>query len=171
MNNNSFNCKKCGFCCRTLLEYENNLLMGMVLFEEERKLFNEKDVIPQRSIGNDQPSEILSYQLRLAVCPHISKENKCLIYDKRPLACKAFPITSTIGKNIADLKCPQISKWTKEQLYNLEFSDDVEEAMDKIIEIVGSHIGKRGELNFWFFDIASNKWVLERNPKKVIAEP
>jgi Fe-S-cluster containining protein len=164
MNNNSFNCKKCGFCCRTLLEYENNQLMGLAIFEEERKLFNEKDVVPQRAIGKDKPIEILSYQLKLAICPHISKENKCLIYDKRPLVCKAFPVTSTLGKTIAELKCPQISKCTKEQLYNMKFPDEIAETMDKINAIVGSHFRKKGGLKFWFFDIASNSWIIERNP-------
>jgi Fe-S-cluster containining protein len=157
----NFECKKCGYCCKTLLEYEGGVLMGLALLtEEEKKLFDEKDISPAFGFGNEiSPTQIASYQLNLAKCPHIAENNRCKIYDKKPLACRAYPITSNIGRNVADLKCPQVGKYSESELCHLMFSDMYEEAVNKINCCVGSFFRKYGKKNrLMRFDLASKKW-------------
>jgi len=63
-------------------------------------------VSPQTGIGwgLTGPKHILDYQLTVSACPHLSKDNLCKIYNKRPLACQAFPLiwTGPSGTTIAD---------------------------------------------------------------------
>lgn len=163
MNEKIFNCSKCGYCCRTLWEHQEGILLGLALLtQEEKELFNPKDIVPKWSIGKKHPTEILCYQMKLAVCPHLNEKNECLVYQKRPLVCRSFPMTYTIEKSSADIKCPQISKYSEKELYQLWFSDEIDKAMIRITVLVRNLLKKqKNGLNFWNFDIASNKWIIE----------
>lgn len=135
--------------------------MGLALLtEEEKKLFDEKNITPAFAFGNEgSPMQIASYQLNLAKCPHIDENNKCKIYDKRPLACRAYPITSNLGRNVADLKCPQVGKYSENELRQLMFSDTYEEAINKVNGHVGSCFRKYGKkTKLMRFDLATKKW-------------
>ena len=158
-----FECKKCGYCCKTLLEYKRGVLMGLALLtEEEKKLFDEKNITPAFAFGKeDIPIQIASYQLNLAKCPYINENNRCKIYDKRPLVCRAYPVTSNIGRNVADLKCPQVGKYSETELRQLMFSDMYEEAINKANDCVGSFFRKYGKKNrLMRFDLATKKWKI-----------
>jgi len=101
-----FKCLQCGRCCKNLLREIEGTLVGLGLFPDERKLFPMELVSPQTGIGwgLTGPKHILDYQLTVSACPHLSKDNLCKIYNKRPLACQAFPLiwTGPSGTTIAD---------------------------------------------------------------------
>lgn len=50
-----------------------------------------------------KPKHIISYQLNSKDCPFISDENKCEIYEKRPLSCRAYPLFSKMYRIIKDI--------------------------------------------------------------------
>jgi len=159
---NLFECNECGYCCKTLLQYKEGFLRGLALLtEEEKKLFDEKDVSPALGLGKEgSPVQIASYQLNVAKCPHIDENNRCKIYDKRPLVCRAFPINATIrGKAVAALECPQVGKYNERELLQLMFSDPYEEAINKVndcIERLRRKYGKKKRL--MRFDLKTKKW-------------
>jgi Fe-S-cluster containining protein len=158
---NIFECKKCGYCCKTLLQYKKGVLRGLALLtEEEKKLFDGKDISPALGFGNEgSPIQIASYQLNLAKCPQIDENNRCKIYDKRPLVCRAFPITSNIGRNAAALECPQVGKYSESELLQLVFLDMYEEAINKMNGCVESLFRKYGkEKRLMRFDLKTRKW-------------
>ncbi len=125
-------------------------------------------------ISNKNPSmpeRIMSYQLGVNICPHITEKNSCKIYEKRPLICRAFPLISLgqIGVTIA----------TPQQCLFVEKTEREHGSFDSILpmtpkkfkahgwEVVGA-IGKKidesliqsrlsGEI-VWKFDLKSNKW-------------
>ena len=71
-------------------------------------------------------------------------------------------MTYTIEESSADIKCPQISKYSEKELYQLWFSDEIDKAMIRITVLVKNLLKKqKNDLNFWNFDIASNKWIIE----------
>lgn len=83
--------------------------LGLSLKLEEFKLFPPEIVSPQFGVGTRtslKPRHILSYQLNVNVCPHLTEDNNCRIYNNRPLSCRAFPLISLgpIGTTIADAK-------------------------------------------------------------------
>lgn len=96
-----FTCLSCGDCCRNLLKEVDGNVNGLGLFPWETKLFPKELVSPQfgvgivRKKGRLRPRRVVRYQLRVSVCPNLSEGNRCRIYDKRPNACRSFPIEPT----------------------------------------------------------------------------
>lgn len=91
-----FKCLLCSRCCRNLLKEFEGQLHGLSLFSDEKNLFPNKLVSEQTGIGWGPlgPKYIVNYQLNVNVCPHLSKDNRCGVYNKRPLACQAFPLVA-----------------------------------------------------------------------------
>jgi len=93
-----FKCLQCGDCCRGLLREALPILQGLSLSFEETKLFSKELITPQMGIGYgrnlSEPKQVISYQLKVSECPFISNQNKCRIYETRPLTCRAFPLVS-----------------------------------------------------------------------------
>ena len=159
-----FNCDRCGHCCRNLLQpQDDGTLLGLALLTaQEKALFKDVDVVPYTAVGKDSPREILMYQVKNNVCPHINRNNECLIYSKRPLACRAYPIVNTIGKKIVDLECPQVSKYTPDELRQVGFPDELGEAMTIINKLIKKSLRKEhGNHTLWRFDVATKKWHIE----------
>lgn len=74
---------------------EGGRRFGMYLSAEEKKLFPEELVVPL--FGAGEPVQPVAYQLAVDRCPHYQEEGglgSCAIYDRRPLVCRAFPVTS-----------------------------------------------------------------------------
>ncbi len=74
---------------------EGGRRFGMYLSAEEKKLFPEELVVPLFGVG--EPVQPVAYQLAVDRCPHYQEESglgSCAIYDRRPLVCRAFPVTS-----------------------------------------------------------------------------
>lgn len=83
-------------CCKvTMVTAEGGRRFGMYLSAEEKKLFPEELVVPL--FGAGEPVQPVAYQLAVDRCPHYQEEGglgSCAIYDRRPLVCRAFPVTS-----------------------------------------------------------------------------
>ncbi|PIU60967.1 hypothetical protein COS83_05080 [archaeon CG07_land_8_20_14_0_80_38_8] len=98
-----FKCAQCGNCCRDfgrvsekypLLSSTGVIFLNkprIVLYDWERNLFPDNKVVPCEVFYDDakKTSIIMSYTLA-DNCPHLNN-NKCSIYDKRPMACRGFP--------------------------------------------------------------------------------
>jgi hypothetical protein len=53
-----------------------------------------------------RPNPVI-YQLNLNVCPYITRNNRCTIYTRRPLVCRAHPLSiHPDGTVDVDGKCP-----------------------------------------------------------------
>jgi len=92
-----FKCLRCGRCCKNLFREELGVTSGLTFFyEKEKKLFSKGFVSPATGFGwgMSGPKHIVRYQLNTNTCPHFAKDNLCSIYDKRPLICQAFPLSS-----------------------------------------------------------------------------
>jgi Fe-S-cluster containining protein len=119
-----FECKKCGHCCRFLQtggnvnclpvwEWELEKLRGLA--EQKNIILNLKPV----DLVLDKRSGLtfcIHYWLD-APCPFLI-DNKCSIYEDRPLICKAFPMVDNpyfskeiMEVNIADCKAFSVNKW------------------------------------------------------------
>jgi len=161
MNIIKFQCKRCGTCCRNLIEDRNyiDIHNGMFLTAREIRLFQRKLISPHLAIGKNKPRHIISYQLNVPVCPHLTEKNKCRIYNKRPLSCKAFPletITSTMS-----LKCPIVNSHMKEkERAPWELSTTEFDAAQSIRKYISSRYQKYGKASskVWNFDLRTKSW-------------
>jgi Fe-S-cluster containining protein len=91
-----FECKRCGTCCRKLIKTDSDgYTLGLALIGDETALFSQDVVSPHFAVGLAEPSTIVSRQLNVSVCPHISGQNHCEVYERRPLACRVFPYSIT----------------------------------------------------------------------------
>lgn len=167
IDESTFKCAKCGFCCKTLLTEEHGMVMGLSLTEEETKLFNPKLIAPFSAIGNKEPETIIFYQLTLAQCPHINEKNECRIYEKRPLICKVFPITPKLDKVTITPRCTQVGKsFTGEgEMCPLIFDNaEQEEALEKINLDAISTLQRCKETGskIWVFNLATKRWIALR---------
>lgn len=116
-----FKCLRCGRCCRNLFKEFEGQLHGLSLFSDEKKLFPNKLVSPQTGIGwgLSGPKYVVNHQLNVNVCPHLSKDNLCRVYDKRPLACQAFPLIAMAPWTIGDCTVVEEIERKIGSLYNL----------------------------------------------------
>jgi len=156
-----FKCKRCGTCCNNLIEdYDDGSKKGLILTEQERKLFASENVVPHTAIGVGKPETIIFYQVTLNTCPHIGQDNERTIYEKRPLMCKEFPL----DEGTYSMKCnvfshlkggPCLIEWEESQL----------EASEKLRRYVINRYDKyfKKGTNLWEFDLATKKWVLKRS--------
>lgn len=113
-----FKCLECGCCCKNLFKEEFGILSGLTFFFDERKMFPKRLVSPATGFGwgVSGPKHIIRYQLNTNRCPYLSQDNVCNIYDRRPLICQAFPLSSmsTLGTTVVDPKdCSFLEKIEK----------------------------------------------------------
>jgi len=157
-----FECKKCGNCCRNLLESFTGVTKGLVLTIKEIKLFPSGMISPKIAIGKRKPKKIINYQLNVNVCPHINERNECKIYDKRPLMCKAFPYES----GTFSVKCSVFSHMKTGVICNAEFSVTEIEASEKLNKHIWNRFHKyfRKGIKAWECDLATKKWILNDHP-------
>jgi Fe-S-cluster containining protein len=100
-----FKCHKCGRCCDNLFKEEFEITNGLALSPDETSLFPPELISPSKGfgVGRVGPRIIVSYQLNVKTCPHLSENGNCNIYEKRPTVCKVFPLISIgpLGTNLA----------------------------------------------------------------------
>ena len=167
-----FDCLKCGHCCRTLIKENDGIITGLTLGLNEIKYFPKEVLVPRMGRGKDKKniSKITRFQLITNICPNLD-ENKCTIYENRPLLCKRFPLMSSTGllANIAcGTDCKFIEKIESELKYELNFifSSDTfrdKECWDalqteicyKEIDEIDAHIEG---MNIFQFNLKTNKW-------------
>lgn len=160
-----YNCKKCGYCCKTLFGFSNGWLKGLGLIKSETALFDREHIFPQLAIGVEKPEHVYLYQLALAICPHLKANNECSIYEKRPMICQTYPF-QMVGfeenKISVSLKpeCSQSIQSLNAYLSNGLSEEEIPAECGKMYsyikkEIVTHH--RRGSI-FWHFDLLTKKW-------------
>ncbi len=165
-----FQCLRCGFCCRNLRLNVGDFTLGLLLLPDEMALFNEDDLEPMWGVGlkgrsRPRPEAIGVVQLNLNVCPHITKDNRCSIYEKRPLICRAHPLTlrisptGTVESASYNKKCPGTYVIPNYSVITLgeHFSND----MLRATAVLNSYFNKMFEHSkglLWLFDLKSKQW-------------
>jgi len=98
----------------------------------------------------------------MAVCPHISSQNCCEVYDRRPLACRAFPYQITSFGFAAQPDCPvidgQMSAGKAPPLFSKTESDAGSELSVYFFDMIIGYEPVGGKL--WFFDLKQRAWRL-----------
>jgi len=90
-----FTCQKCGYCCR-------NVTAGIWLQLDEHRWIKSK-------LGNKKTKEVTTlrggkWYLNHPCIFHI--ENKCSIYEDRPVMCHAYPLSIREGTVYLWMYCP-----------------------------------------------------------------
>jgi Fe-S-cluster containining protein len=161
-----FECKKCGTCCRNLLEEIEGIAKGLILTAKEVSLFPSKMISPSIAIGTEKSKTMIFYQLNANTCPHIDKRNECLIYDRRPLMCRAFPYNS----GNFSIKCPVFSNRRVGQFYlDFEPSELQIDADGKLDRYKGNRFRKYFKKGFkeWHYDLTKKNWVFKCNITRI----
>jgi Fe-S-cluster containining protein len=132
----------------------------LFLTKEETALFPPDLILPRIGIGLTEPSMILAYQLNVDICPHLSNNSKCKIYEKRPLMCKAFPYS----KGNISSKCMFFSPKKREQFYNnifpmVEMRKADEELNKYALNILKANF--KAGIKEWVYDLAAKKWIFK----------
>jgi len=158
-----FECKKCGTCCRDLLEDFDGIRKGLLLTANETNLFPSEMISPKMAIGVKKPEKIIEYQLNVNVCPHLNERNECRIYYKRPLMCKAFPYES----GTFSVKCKVFSHVKVGVPCNAAFSLTEIEASEKLNRYIMNRFRKyvKKGSQLWEFDLATKKWTVKASQK------
>ena len=155
-----FQCKRCGTCCRNLLEDDDSIRKGLLLTAKEVGLFPSEMISPSLAIGTEKQKRTITYQLNVNICPHINDKNECLIYNKRPLMCKAFPFDS----GSFSVRCVVFSNRKLGVLY-CDFAPS--ESQIDASEKLNKYIRKRFHKHFtkgikvWNFDLATKNWAFK----------
>jgi Fe-S-cluster containining protein len=159
----TFKCLQCGSCCKGLLSDLNLPKRGLTLTANESKLFPKELISPQMAIGTRKPETIILYQLNVNDCPFLDANNKCKIYAKRPLICRSFPLTLSMGystkcnlfsfaRNAPDNQIKLVIDWDSSQM----------EACLKLDRYIMNRFHrefKKG-IGTWAFDLETNEWKL-----------
>ena len=82
-----FNCKKCGSCCSNYLPLSKS---------EKAKL---KNIVKTRKL---KPIERPFDSYPGLTCPFLDNNNKCSIYEDRPLICKNYTCQKFITNDFSD---------------------------------------------------------------------
>jgi len=160
-----FECLKCGRCCRNLvidvIIGGKTFLLGMFLWKEEVRHFAPDKVLPLYGAGikgrsRVRPAEVFAYQYIENVCPHITKNNLCRIYNYRPLICRSFPLENSQLK----AQCGWVKKQkelveTHEPLIVGQEIVNAERLMSiKTINALDKYNGA-----LWIYPLDTRKWV------------
>lgn len=169
MTARKFECLKCATCCRNLRVHMGEWTLGLFLLPDEIKLFPEEKIVPMWAIGlkgrsRPRPKTIGVFQLESNNCIHITENNLCDIYDKRPLICHAHPLSLTIeqGQLISasvNGSCKGARKIPSNANVKLSnyFNDDVLKASAEASAYLENMFRKSGGF-IWLFDLGSHKW-------------
>lgn len=144
--------------------------MGLALIRKEPELFPPDKVCPQQAVGLTEPSIIISHQLSVDVCPHISSQNRCEIHDRRPLACRAFPYQITSFGAAAQPDCTlidsQMSAGKAPAMFSKTESEACIELSDYYFDTTLKYEPVGGKL--WFFDLKDRAWRLAPDSREVL---
>lgn len=114
-------CLKCQGCCR--FKEVDSVWLPCLLDEEIQNLLDRN--LPAVSISVDRKIQPTPHTKQSGyICPFLNMEdNKCKIYDFRPLECQLYPFLLTLrGKKVLltlDLNCPYV----KEKLNSQELKE------------------------------------------------
>ena len=156
-----FECLKCGKCCKNLLRETKTGLHGLNLLPSERNLFSQKMISPYMGVGRKKPEQIILFQLTEIVCPHLLDNNQCEIYDKRPLACRAFPIVSVEDRPLITTECSSINESGEITIIAPEETRAKEQLSQYIKGIMEekARLYAPAHIHAWEYDLSTKKWV------------
>ncbi len=149
-----FKCSGCATCCKTLGQGEEKKskqdgfvrildAKGLPLFcwehEKLKKLAAEKglkaDFRPSAVIFDKAGKAfIISYVLKGPLCPFL-KDNKCIIYEDRPLRCRAYPLEANTSGSKTQWSthiCPELAGKTRGA--DMLFTESAENALKEAEE-------------------------------------
>lgn len=102
-----FVCKECGECC-------NRLGTGWAPYDIDRAtgyLSLEHDEFLKKYLEGKESEEGIKYSRNVKPCPFLTKENSCSIYPERPLACRLYPLRTTL--RAAGVDCPGLKEMNR----------------------------------------------------------
>lgn len=133
---------------------------------KETGFFPQKHVFPYIRIGHyARPKKIIAYQFGLNICPFLQKQ-RCTIYDRRPLACQAYPFEIEKAGSpgvLIDENC----RWFKEKVVAKGLEKKVLASKERLIapeEVEACTIlfqqGREfmESKNKWWFDLNRKAW-------------
>lgn len=158
-----FRCKKCGKCCKGLLNDDYGTNKGLTLTTNEAKLFPSELIAPQTAFGRNRPDTVVLYQLTVDVCPFFNETEKiCRIYEKRPLICRVFPMSLALHYNANCTVFSFTGKLAPHMKLFIDWPDTHVEACQKLNSYVHSRFDKVFEkgIGTWAYDLESKQWKL-----------
>ena len=159
----TFHCLKCGSCCRDIVKDVSFGKAGLFLLPQETKFFPKEHVYPLYGAGlkgrtRPRPERVYVYQFALKVCPHLNQNSLCNIYEKRPLACKAFPLESTPLGAFGHRECRFLKTHLKEgEMADLWANPELFTA-NKMLWLYIRSVHEKFGPPFWNFDLSTKKW-------------
>jgi Fe-S-cluster containining protein len=158
-----FECRRCGTCCRDLLQEDKGVLRGLTLLPGEEEAFTGTSVRPAIGQGR-RPHErgftIIARQLSQETCPHLG-DTDCRIYSERPASCRQFPFSLREGPDGRqqlglDLSCPSLAELV-DGLSNLRIKFEDRLHAERLLEV--ERIAVERPNRSWYFDLGSGKWI------------
>ena len=158
----SFNCRRCGKCCRDLVFNDSGIQRGLTLLPEETGLFPEEKLRPYFGFGRrpyDPRFKILAYQLTTMDCPYL-KDNQCTNYENRPASCRQYPFSLDPDPEEGvllgvDMNCPAAVELVSSSDGTLEFPD--RDSAEKLLTL--KRLALENPRKSWFYDLESEKWI------------
>lgn len=160
MDTLTLECDRCGYCCRNLDDAIGDGKGSLFLFPEERRLFSHELIRPLFAVGRKgrsrpRPAKVIAYQINTTVCPYIGEDNSCAIYDRRPIACRAFPLE---GKGILLLsrRCRFVERTlAADEAVNRVLAPRENAANKKLADRLFSILDEP----LWFFDLNTQRFL------------
>lgn len=164
-----FQCDSCGFCCRHLRRKMGDFTLGLLLLPDEIRLFPVNHLSPMWGVGlkgrsRPRPAVVGVVQLDLNVCPHITRDNRCDIYEKRPQICRAHPLTmrlenSQVVSASYSKECHAVKgvPSDREVILTKFFSEEMIQASAGLNVYYENMFKESGGL-LWLYDLKSKKW-------------
>ncbi len=158
-----FECRRCGTCCRDLVQEDKGVLRGLTLLPGEEKVFPEASVRPAIGLGrrpHERDFTVIAHQLVEETCPHLG-DSECRIHDGRPSSCRQFPFSLRTGpegrKQMGlDLNCPALAELVEGQT-NLRIRFEERPSAERLLE--ASKRALEHPKRAWFYDLGSGKWM------------
>jgi len=110
-------CRSCGKCCQEKGEF------ALVLLNEEPNFKRVMDGILGAKVDRNPLTTKISFDSRCSL--QSIDDNRCSIYNERPLVCRSFPFLSSAGIVALSSACPDIQRLKDngiEFLYAADFS-------------------------------------------------
>jgi len=158
----SFNCRRCGRCCRGLILEDHGVYRGLTLLPEETSLFPPEQVEEYLGYGrspSDKRFKVLAYQLNASNCPHLV-DNLCSIYPNRPASCRQFPFSldpTPDGDTLlgVDMNCPT----AVEMINNHENIVSLPSRGSALRLYELKKIVLNAPTRVWIYDLFSHSWI------------
>ena len=150
----AFECRRGGQCCTRTGCTGPGDEFGMYLTPEEARHFPADMVFPLLRAGD----RVFAYQLGVSRFPNLSFKDGlavCGIYEHRPLACRAFPVTLDEAGGVAVhwQACPCTADFADDEWDMGSFGECAEAAREQVRQ------AEENPLATEVFDLRERSWV------------